>query len=132
MSKTARETLSIPAGGIGPTLTTGQIAKFCNVAPKTVSNWCDSGRLKCYRIPGSRDRRVLGPDFVAFLEASGMPTGELGPGPAESVQRLREIGRRMGELQAFALGLPHLGEYGPELIRRIQEIAARAAEGGAA
>jgi len=33
--------------------TTGQVAKICKVAPRTVSKWFDSGRLKGYRIPGS-------------------------------------------------------------------------------
>ena len=32
--------------------TTGQVAKICKVAPRTVSKWFDSGRLKGYRIPG--------------------------------------------------------------------------------
>ena len=36
--------------------TTGQVAKICKVAPRTVSKWFDSGRLKGYRIPGSQDR----------------------------------------------------------------------------
>ena len=39
-------------------LTTGEVAKLCNVAPRTVSKWFDSGSLKGYRIPGSRDRRM--------------------------------------------------------------------------
>lgn len=40
------------------TFTTGQIAKLFRVAPRTVSKWFDSGRMKGYRIPGSNDRRV--------------------------------------------------------------------------
>ena len=39
-------------------LTTGDVAKICNVAPRTVSKWFDSGQLKGYRIPGSKDRRI--------------------------------------------------------------------------
>ena len=38
--------------------TTGQVAKICKVAPRTVSKWFDSGRLRGYRIPGSQDRRI--------------------------------------------------------------------------
>ena len=34
--------------------TTGQVAKICKVAPRTVSKWFDSGRLKGYRIPVRR------------------------------------------------------------------------------
>src|SRR5688572_17759958 len=36
-------------------LTTGEVAKICNVAPRTVSKWFDSGALRGYRIPGSKD-----------------------------------------------------------------------------
>ena len=39
-------------------LTTGEVAKICNVAPRTVSKWFDSGALTGYRIPGSKDRRI--------------------------------------------------------------------------
>ena len=39
-------------------LTTGEVAKICNVAPRTVSKWFDSGALHGYRIPGSKDRRI--------------------------------------------------------------------------
>lgn len=57
--------------------TTGQIAKICRVAPRTVSKWFDSGRLKGYRIPGSQDRRVPGADLIKFLKEHGMPLGDL-------------------------------------------------------
>jgi excisionase family DNA binding protein len=59
------------------TLTTGQIAKHCDVAPRTVSKWFDSGRLHGYRIPGSPDRRIPREDFIRFLKANGMPLGNL-------------------------------------------------------
>jgi len=39
-------------------LTTGEVARICNVAPRTVSKWFDSGQLRGYRIPGSKDRRI--------------------------------------------------------------------------
>ena len=57
--------------------TTGQIAKICNVAPRTVSKWFDSGQLKGYHIPGSQDRRVPHANLVKFLKEHGMPLGEL-------------------------------------------------------
>lgn len=53
--------------------TTGGVARLCRVAPRTVSNWVDSGRLKGYRIPGSRDRRVPLADLLTFLRRYGMP-----------------------------------------------------------
>ena len=57
--------------------TTGQVAKICKVAPRTVSKWYDSGRLKGYRIPGSQDRRIPREQLIRFLKEYGMPLGDL-------------------------------------------------------
>ncbi|ADV60866.1 DNA binding domain protein, excisionase family [Isosphaera pallida ATCC 43644] len=57
--------------------TTGQVAKICKVAPRTVSKWFDSGRLRGYRIPGSQDRRIPREHLLRFLKEHGMPLGEL-------------------------------------------------------
>jgi excisionase family DNA binding protein len=54
-------------------LTTGEVAKICNVAPRTVSKWFDSGALKGYRIPGSKDRRIPVSELVKFMRAHGIP-----------------------------------------------------------
>ncbi len=53
-------------------LTTGQVAKICNVAPRLVSKWFDSGRLRGYRIPGSQDRRIPALYLIRFLKENGM------------------------------------------------------------
>src|SRR5947199_7840272 len=57
--------------------TTGQVAKICKVAPRTVSKWFASGRLRGYRIPGSQDRRIPREQLIKFLKEHGMPLGEL-------------------------------------------------------
>ena len=54
-------------------LTTGDVAKICNVAHKTVSKWFDMGQLNGYRIPGSRDRRIPVIELVRFMEINKMP-----------------------------------------------------------
>ena len=54
-------------------LTTGDVAKICNVAPRTVSKWFDNGQLKGYRIPGSKDRRIPLSELVRFMKANNMP-----------------------------------------------------------
>jgi excisionase family DNA binding protein len=54
-------------------LTTGEVAKICNVAPRTVSKWFDSGSLKGYRIPGSRDRRIPSAELIKFMKAHNIP-----------------------------------------------------------
>lgn len=58
-------------------LTTGDVAKICNVAPRTVSKWFDTGQLKGYRIPGSKDRRIPVNELVRFMKANNMPTPTL-------------------------------------------------------
>ena len=54
-------------------LTTGEVAKICNVAPRTVSKWFDSGQLKGYRIPGSKDRRIPVNELIRFMKMHNMP-----------------------------------------------------------
>lgn len=54
-------------------LTTGEVAKICNVAPRTVSKWFDSGQLKGYRIPGSKDRRIPVAELYRFMKEHQIP-----------------------------------------------------------
>jgi len=54
-------------------LTSGMVAKVCNVAPRTVTAWFDSGRLRGYRIPDSKDRRIPRAEVIRFCRANGMP-----------------------------------------------------------
>ncbi|MBX3351369.1 MAG: response regulator [Phycisphaeraceae bacterium] len=61
-------------------LTTGEVAKVCNVAPRTVSKWFDSGQLKGYRIPGSKDRRIPISQLVRFMKEHGIPLNGLNTG----------------------------------------------------
>lgn len=58
-------------------LTTGEVAKICNVAPRTVSKWFDSGTLTGYRIPGSKDRRIPLSQLIKFMKQHGMPLNGL-------------------------------------------------------
>jgi excisionase family DNA binding protein len=61
-------------------LTTGDVAKICHVAPRTVSKWFDNGQLKGYRIPGSKDRRIPVSELIRFMKVHNMPTTELSVG----------------------------------------------------
>lgn len=54
-------------------LTTGEVAKICNVASRTVSKWFDSGQLRGYRIPGSKDRRIPVSGLMSFMKSHGIP-----------------------------------------------------------
>lgn len=61
-------------------LTTGEVAKLCKVAPRTVSKWFDSGQLQGYRIPGSKDRRIPMTGLIRFMKQHGMPIDGLETG----------------------------------------------------
>ena len=61
-------------------LTTGDVAKICHVAPRTVSKWFDNGQLRGYRIPGSKDRRIPVTELIRFMKVHNMPTSELAVG----------------------------------------------------
>ena len=53
-------------------LTTGQVAKICEVGSRTVAKWFDSGELKGFRIPMSTDRRINCDDLERFLKEREM------------------------------------------------------------
>jgi excisionase family DNA binding protein len=61
-------------------LTTGEVAKICNVAPRTVSKWFDSGQLRGYRIPGSKDRRIPINALMKFMKQHNIPLDGLQSG----------------------------------------------------
>jgi len=54
-------------------LTTGEVARICKVAPRTVTKWFDSGQLHGYRIPGSKDRRIPISQLMRFMRQNNMP-----------------------------------------------------------
>jgi two-component system response regulator RpaA len=57
--------------------TTGEVAKLLHVATGTVVRWVDSGKLKGYRIPGCRIRRIPLASLISFCREHGLPLGEL-------------------------------------------------------
>jgi len=54
-------------------MTTGEVARLCGVAPRTVSKWFDNGQLRGFKIPGSRERRIPRESLVRFMRAYGIP-----------------------------------------------------------
>jgi hypothetical protein len=53
--------------------TTGDVAKLCQCAPRTVSKWFDSGVLYGYRLPESKDRRIPHDSLLKFMREAGIP-----------------------------------------------------------
>ncbi len=87
--------------------TTGQVAKICKVAPRTVSKWFDSGRLKGYRIPGSQDRRIPREYLIKFLKEHGMPLGDL---EDEAMAKVLLVGQDQVLIENLKRELPRLAE----------------------
>src|SRR6202007_1955958 len=83
--------------------TTGQVAKICKVAPRTVSKWFDSGRLRGYRIPGSQDRRIPREYLIKFLKEHGMPLGEL---EDEAMAKVLVVGQDQVLIENLKRNLP--------------------------
>ncbi|OQY07384.1 MAG: hypothetical protein B6I25_02010 [Planctomycetales bacterium 4572_13] len=88
-------------------LTTGQVAQLCNVAPRTVTKWFDSGRLGGYRIPGSKDRRIPQTELIRFMKAHDIPTGEVEKGKL----RILIIDSRTEYARRFANQLQTQGSF---------------------
>ncbi len=88
-------------------LTTGQVAKLCNVAPRTVSKWFDTGQLRGYRIPGSKDRRIPVSQLVRFMKAHGMPLNGIDGG----LVRLLIVDDKREQVETLVQELEKDGRY---------------------
>jgi len=84
-------------------LTTGDVARICNVAPRTVSKWFDTGQLRGYRIPGSKDRRIPVNELVRFMKANNMPTDSLPVGKIRVLVVDGEDGAKPETMNALAV-----------------------------
>lgn len=57
--------------------TTGEAAAICKVSQQTIIRCFDSGRLKGFRVPGSRFRRIPREELVRFMRENDIPTDSL-------------------------------------------------------
>ena len=48
--------------------TTGEAAEICKVSQQTIIRCFDSGRLKGFRVPGSRFRRIPREALIQFMK----------------------------------------------------------------
>jgi excisionase family DNA binding protein len=53
-------------------LTVFKASQYCNVSPKTIINWIDSGHIKAYKTVGGH-RRINVVDLEAFMRKQGIP-----------------------------------------------------------
>lgn len=64
--------------------TTGEAAEVCQVSQQTIIRCFDAGRLKGFRVPGSRFRRIPREELVRFMRENDIP-----------VDRLKSLRRRV-------------------------------------
>jgi excisionase family DNA binding protein len=60
--------------------TTGEAADVCKVSQQTIIRCFDSGRLKGFRVPGSRFRRIPRDALIQFMRENGIPVDALDSG----------------------------------------------------
>lgn len=57
--------------------TTGEVAEICRISQQTVIRCFDSGRLKGFRVPGSKFRRIPRESLLAFMRENHIPLENL-------------------------------------------------------
>ena len=57
--------------------TTGEAATLCGVSQQTIIRCFDTEKLKGFRVPGSRFRRIPRADLIVFMNTNGIPTDAL-------------------------------------------------------
>lgn len=57
--------------------TTGEAADLCKISQQTVIRCFDSGRLRGFRVPGSRFRRIPRDELIRFMRGNSIPTEQL-------------------------------------------------------
>ena len=60
--------------------TTGEAAEACKVSQQTIIRCFDSGRLRGFRVPGSRFRRIPRDALLQFMKDNGIPPDSLESG----------------------------------------------------
>jgi excisionase family DNA binding protein len=86
-------------------------AEFLNVSEMTIRRWTNSGRLKCYRVGGKRERRFHMGDVEEFLQGSrGLSLRPLGLGGQKVPDGSHMTHFYLGKEEAFGVSIPYLLE----------------------
>lgn len=62
--------------------TTGEAADICQVSQQTIIRCFDAGRIRGFRVPGSRFRRIPRDSLISFMKENGIPLDRLSSGKA--------------------------------------------------
>lgn len=60
--------------------TTGEVAEICNISQQTVIRCFDQGRLRGFRVPGSKFRRIPRESLIQFMQDNQIPLEQLDMG----------------------------------------------------
>lgn len=88
--------------------TTGDVAEVCRISQQTVIRCFDSGKLRGFRVPGSKFRRIPRESLIEFMKAHQIPLENLDTGKkrvlivdddAEIVEMMETILSRDGRFE---------------------------------
>jgi excisionase family DNA binding protein len=88
--------------------TTGEAAEICRVSQQTIIRCFDSGRLRGFRVPGSKFRRIPRQNLIKFMRDNSIPLDNLDSGKkkvlivdddAEIVELISDILSRDGRFE---------------------------------
>ncbi len=88
--------------------TTGEAAEVCRVSQQTIIRCFDSGRLRGFRVPGSKFRRIPRANLIKFMRDNSIPLDNLDSGrkkvlvvddDAEIVELITDILTRDGRYE---------------------------------
>ena len=112
--------MDIPTGSQGidvmkDLFTTGEAAEICNLSQQTIIRCFDSGRLRGFRIPGSKFRKIPRESLIKFMKENNIPMQNLHSGKkrllivdddAEIVELMLDVLQRDGrfEVQTASTG----------------------------
>lgn len=110
--------------------TTGEAAEICKVSQQTIIRCFDSGRLRGFRVPGSRFRRIPRDALLAFMKENGIPPDALDSGKSkilvvdddpEIVELFVDVLQRDGRFEVRTAGTGYNAglltqEFRPDLI----------------
>lgn len=110
--------------------TTGEVAGICQISQQTVIRCFDSGRLRGFRVPGSRFRRIPRESLIRFMKENSIPLDQLEMGKRRVlvvdddpaiIEMLVELLERDGrfEVQTAATGFDaglRTKEFRPDII----------------
>jgi two-component system OmpR family response regulator len=80
MTKTHQSVILDVEVAMKTVFTTGEAADICKVSQQTIIRCFDSGRLKGFRVPGSRFRRIPRESLLTFMKDNGIPPEALDSG----------------------------------------------------